>query len=524
MKEHDEIDEFFRNTFEDFRPDASHISDAGVFGFLKAKAAAKTTLLSKLGVSSYIAITTVTVATAVTTAVWYSSDDTTSKNAGNSQAVKPVIQESVASVDDSLPINDQTDKQTHNLVVTYPGSASDESPVIQGKRSASEKTTVKNGAYNQAPVIPNKKAILANPKKNNKTEPVYTSSETYARTIEDYLAEKFPVPVHFADPEAATPAEQNTSGIKASKMLVTNKVISGENDSVAETEEAIIYTEVVLPVDVSGQVNPSVNNADVQTRGNRNDSLQLAESGAVQEQATASANQLNTGIPVIHQKPIWPNHRVGLNAGSGFAPLSNAGGGMYTNSPVLGYPQNDILSGSVQNELLLALNYDYRLPDNIAFQAGLQYQTGGWDVTESWQFYNLYEDPDTSYYFLDTVDVYHQKVSFTAIGLSLATGYDFLFTDHWMLAFRMGLSGKHYRSESNEEDLLNYLSYKSERNAFVLSAFGRVEALYRFNKIGISLGISVNGRSSMTRSLDYAALYNNVSYGVDGGLHYFLGK
>lgn len=511
MKEHDEIDEFFRATFQDFKPDASHISDAGLSSFLKSQSAAKTSVFAKWGIGAYTTVGTAVVAASVVAVQLFSS--TPQKQTKVVSHIQPV------STEQSIAQQEFTDNETETsgqLILSQPDSTLNTTTEQLGTRTfkgssgtltepilTSTERHIDNTVQKRAG---NPKSVRKTPTSGNQQHKQPTAESI--RAIEDYLAEKYPVPLYFNPDDGAAPHSSTQSAVNGDTLA---------NEANAPAESAVLYTEVQIPLAAETGM-ATVAESSVTTTS------QTLESALPQDSGVVTLSNQELGYKINPAKTyVWPAHSVSVSGGLGFAALSKTGND-YASSPYF-YPYNAVISGSTDVEKMLALRYDYRLPGHIAVQAGLNYQTLGWDYVRSVIFIELLGNPDSSYYQLDTADAYRQQVSLRALGLSLATGYDILLSEKWMLGLRFGLSGNQYHSKLTETDLWNGTQDAySERNVFVLAAFGRFNAVYRFGKFGIGAGVSVNGRSAMTRALEYSEIYQNVSYGIDLGIHYYPGN
>lgn len=147
MKERNDIDELFRDTFEDFRPDSSHISDAGITAFLKSKAAAKAAIAGKAGVAGLVG--SVVVAAGTIAAVVLGTDGGSGEQIRKSPVMVHAGEadslEMLTSLTDSLSINGTEADTAFTLSDVFAGNDKFSKETITGEAPAVKNRFVQSG-------------------------------------------------------------------------------------------------------------------------------------------------------------------------------------------------------------------------------------------------------------------------------------------------------------------------------------------------------------------------------------------
>lgn len=504
MQEHDEIDGMFRNGLENFKPDASHLSYSALATAIGAKTAVATTttvvktgLFAKWGVAMYLGIATVVTGTGV--AIVYAPDhvavETNSKVILTASAeLKSELQLlSESSLNDSMIISEQelADSITEELTAATQ-SFNEITPIkdILGHRKSSFNTSVVN--LQKETVVPKQETMLyGNPASQASLIAKQESFSPIGLSVESKQLKAIQI-------RSAVVAESMTELPLRNKNSVPTTMVQS---SVNSTDSALAST--VIPA------------------------------GKVEETIVVPITDTSENTMRLMSRPpvVWPQSKFSLKASLGYVPLKtelieNENDGITDSIPALAYyyfGDKVILRPTVNNEFTTTFSYQKRLKNNMQLGVGVSYLQGGWDAFLDYsQEYWIDNGQGILVYQNDTTRIGEYNFDYRSFSLNLYTGYDFVFSEQLMVStsFGVGLNQLFMTKD--------YLSYASNdvtrinRSDFVVNGFGAADLTYRMNNLGFSIGASINGRTNLGKSIDGQLFYNNVSFGLNAGIHYFL--
>lgn len=505
MQEHDEIDGMFRNGLENFKPDASHLSYSALATAIGAKTAVATTttvvktgLFAKWGVAMYLGVATVVTGTGV--AIVYAPDHVAVET--NSKVIVTASTElkaelqllSESSLNDSIIISEQelADSITDELTAANQ-SFNEITPIkeVLGHRKSSFNTSVVN--LQKETVVPKQETMLyGNPASQASLIAKQESFSPIGLSVESKQLKATPI-------RSAVVAESMTGlplrNKKSVPMAMVRSSVNSEDSALAS---------IVIP---ASKVEAPVVEPATDTSGNAMARLKLPP-------------------PVV-----WPQSKFSLKASLGYVPLKtelieNENDGITDSIPALAYyyfGDKVILRPTVNNEFTTTFSYQKRLKNNMQLGVGVSYLQGGWDAYLDYsQEYWIDNGQGILVYQNDTTRIGEYNFDYRSFSLNLYTGYDFVFSEQLMVStsFGVGLNQLFMTKD--------YLSYASNdltrinRSDFVVNGFGAADLTYRMNNLGFSVGASINGRTNLGKSIDGQAFHNNVSFGLNAGIHYFL--
>lgn len=488
MKEHDEIDELFKNGLEDFQPDATHLHYAPIAQAVASKTvvtAAKVGFWSKFGLPLLLG-TTITSGTVVTIAL-------TSKQQVSLKTAIHHVQPVSAELSEESVIALNAEQQP------YSGSTSvDTTSVYQFNPEQLSKITQSKGLTNNNRFVtgPDKKHHERNNSARNSGLDVTTRKAKNADS-ELISGEK----VALSDAPKTVIARFIGSNIIGAEELATVPVYRRKGRMPATG-----YMEKNAPI------------ISLLASAHKTDSTNLEESDSVNSSALRV---------IMHPKPVWPKRELTIRAGLAYVPLQQETQ-LYSSLPDSIDPffwgsYDMVKRPSTKNEFLLSLGYQKQLPNKLELGAGFMLSQGGWRAFDDMVTHYWIDNQDGTFtFFHDTTTVGEWDVSYRSYGVNLSLGYHFPLSEKLAFGVNGGIAGSQVLVE-NKYRYYETNSITSTKNTrFALSLFALGEFTYRIGPMGFSAGVNLNGRSEFSRVFNAPGFYNNVSFGIHTGIHYYL--
>jgi hypothetical protein len=505
MQEHDEIDGMFKSGLENFKPDASHLSYSALATAIGAKTAvattttvAKTGFLAKWGITMYFGLATVVTGTSV--AIVYAPDQVTVET--NNKAILTATAElkeelqlmSESSLTDSTFISEAELSEISDEELT----ASIQS--FNAENPIDDMLSARKSSFN-TPVVSRRKETFVPKQETIQYGNLSSNVELLARQ------EPFSPSVisteskqRKATPFRSAVVEESMTGLplKNKKSAPMAMVLS----SVNSTDSA--HASTVVPAE---KVEETIVGPATDSSGN-------------------TLSRVMTRPPVV-----WPQSKFSLKAGLGYVPLKtelivNENDGITDTIPVLAYyyfGDKVILRPTVNNEFTTTFSYQKRLKNNMQLGVGVSYLQGGWDAFLDYtQEYWIDNGQGVLVEQNDTTRIGEYNFDYRSFSLNLYTGYDFVFNERLMVSTSFGVG---LNQLFMTKDYLSYASNDLTRinlSDFVANGFGAADLTYRMNNLGFSVGASFNGRINLGKSIGGQDFHNNVSFGLNAGIHYFL--
>lgn len=495
MQEHDDIDGLFKSGLENFKPDASHLSYGPLAQAIGAKTtvaattAAKSGFFAKWGMTMYFGLTTVAAGTGV--AIVYAPDHVAVE--ANS---KTILAASVQLKEELLLLGE--------LPVT------DSVLVNHGQFSSVEEETVSTVESNES--VQTKQGVS-------------TENATFKTVVSDHekettIAKQQPKQRALLTKEAETVTAHETK----LQPEFPSEIINRKANAIQSNVVAKSMTE--LPLKTQKPVQEQLQSLPV-------DSILVADATRLEEiigsPLTATDSVDNTMSRVVQQpSAMWAESRFSIRAGLGYAPLRTS---LVVNQEeyidslfFFEFYQNVIDRPSIKNEFSTSISYQKRLKSNLQLGVGLSYLQGGWkSFTDHSHYYYADNGLGDLYLVTDTVRVGERNITANCFSLNLFTGYDFVLNEKWMIGATIGLN---LNQLFVQNDFRNYSTNEVstvKKADFVIGAYGAVDLnYYMTSRFGLSIGASINGRANVAKAMGAGQFYNNASFGLNAGIHYFI--
>src|SRR3989338_1016411 len=498
MQEHDDIDGLFKSGLENFKPDASHLSYGPLASAIAAKTtvagtavAAKTGFFAKWGMTVYFGLTTVAAGTSV--AIVYAPDhvavETNSKAilAASMQVKEELQLLGELPVIDSVLVEEEGFSYEKENISTLESTETKQSESIVSL----EKNTFKT-------LVPAKKKEVTVPKKPAKQTDFSTDKVGIVTSSETVI-----------QPDLVPESINRTA-----RVIQPNVVAKSVAEFPLESKTVVQKKPQSSPIPVDSTINMA---EVIRTEG-----LSLI--------ALTATDSVENIVSRVIQRPavVWPKSRFSIKAGLGYVPLKTS---LVVNQEeyidslfFFEFYQNVVDRPVIKNEFLASMSYQQRLNSNLQLGVGLSYLQGGWkSFTDHTHYYYVDNGAGDLYLVTDTVRVGERNITANSISLHLFTGYDFALSQKWMIGTTIGLN---LNQLFIQNDFRNYSTnaITTVRKAdFVIGVYGTADLNYRMSsRLGLSVGASINGRSSVAKAIGAADFYNNVSFGLNAGIHYFI--
>lgn len=529
MKEHNEIDELFRDGLENFKPDATHLSSASVVALLSTKAAAstvvvKTGLLAKWGIGAYIGMATLVVGSTAAVVVYQTTNNpmkSTTPIAGiNSkhQAVDSVKQSlfvdslftlnSISEMDNSLQLDNETILNEGDQTTT----------IIQE----------------------------INPQFEQAVRPEQADRKVKSRFIDE--------PVQFESNLQLNQPQRQSKLLKKNQLqsfgtfanfakTQSNPNLATENPKIDELTASNSGVTKTIDPQVSSDIQPIAgikSGSEQRVDSLTNQSVVAETSLPVSteiETVNADLSAVGTGLayynPFLATEPIvstysWPRQHLSLKAGLGYVPLRTELSIYKENIEdtlllYYNFVETTYQRSSIKNEIGGSFNYQKAMRNNIVFGGGFNFTQGGWKAFTTVKDYFLVDDGFGNLTVVEELNETGEwDVTYKSVGLNLFTGYDFIFNDHWMIGTSIGLNANQVFSKNNFRNYSTGEIESSKFSGFALSVYGAFDLIYRMNHVGISVGGAINGRATTAKIINATDFYNTASFSLNVGFHYFL--
>ena len=523
MKEHDEIDELFRDGLQNYKPDATHLSSASVVALLSTKAAAstvvvKTGLLAKWGIGAYIGMATLVVGSTAAVVVYQSTNTpmkSTTPIAGMNakhQAVDSVKQSLV--VDSLFTLNSITeaDNSLQSDNETMLDEEDQTTTIIQQINPRSEQVARKI------------KSTFIDEHVQAESNLQLNQSQRQSKLVKKNQLQSFGTFAHLVKPQ--------------SKPIVTTE--DSKKDELTASNSGVTAT---IDPQASSNIQPTaeIKNGSEQAVDSLTNQAVVAETAlpvaTENETVNTDLSVVGTGLayynPFLATEPIvttysWPRQHLSLKAGLGYVPLRTELSVYKENIEdtlllYYNFVETTYQRSSIKNEIGGSFNYQKAMRNNIVFGGGINFAQGGWNAFTTVKDYFLVDDGFGNLTVVEEINETGEwDITYKSIGLNLFTGYDFIFNDHWMVGTSIGLNANQVFSKNNFRNYATGEIESSKFSGFALSVYGAFDLIYRMNHVGISVGGAINGRGTTAKIINATDFYNTASFSLNAGFHYFL--
>jgi len=523
MKEHNEIDELFRDGLENFKPDATHLNSASVLALLSTKAVAstvvvKTGLLAKWGIGAYIGMATLVVGSTAAVVVYQTTNtqvSSTPETAGSifKQQVIDSVQQSLF-VDSLFTLNSITEMDNP--------LQSDNEKIID---EVDQTTTIIQQINLQS------EQVVRKVKSTSIDEPVQLE-----RNLQISQSQR--------QSKLLKKSELNSSGAFANfSKTQSNAILTTEDSKTDELTASNSVAKTTIDLQVSNDIQSvdELKNGSEQTVDSITDQLVVAEAVLPvvtdNETVNIAVSAVGTGVayynPFLAIEPLsstysWPRQHFSLKAGLGYVPLRTELSIYKENTEdtlliYYNFVETTYQRSTIKNEIGGSFNYQKAMRNNLIFGGGFNFTQGGWKAFTTVKDYFLLDDGLGNLTLVEEVNETGEwDVTYKSVGLNLFTGYDFIFNDHWMVGTSIGMNANQVFSQNN---FRNYSSGELESTktaGFALSVYGAFDLIYRMNNVGLSAGGAINGRATTAKIINASDFYNTASFSLNVGFHYFL--
>lgn len=491
MQEHDDIDELFKGGLENFRPDASHLSYAPLASAIAAKTTvagtavvAKTGFFAKWGMSLYIGLATVATGTGV--AVVYAPEQVAVEaNSKTIVVASAQVKEKLefftkSPAGDTLVPNQEAFPPVEVHISLVESNETEETEQASNPEKRSLKALLSG---EQKETATSGKQAGRNTVSTDGTKPFVWSERAVERSLTVQTADE--TPMDFQPDEMA------------------------ENPAESTKQETMVQPDNIQPP--AAPLDSTITLAKIDTLP-----------------STATDSVLTSSNFYASRPVVWPRSRFSIKAGLGYAPLKTdlvVNQESYIDSMFLfEYYQKVIDRPTIKNEFMASFSYQKRVKSNLQLGVGLSYLQGGWkSFTDYTEYYYVDNGAGGFYLVVDTVKAGERDITFSSISLNLFTGYDFVLGNKWMIGTTIGTN---LNQMIIKNDFRNYSTNEVSgvrRADFLIGVYGTADLTYRVtDRLGLSIGASINGRANISRAIKANDFYNSASFGLNGGIHYFF--
>lgn len=496
MKEHDEIDELFRNGLEEFHPDATHLHYAPIANVVASKtvaAAAKVGFWTKFGLPLLLG-TTITSGAVVTVAL---TDDQEVSLKTAIHHVKPVSTELTEEMTEELTVGTNNDQQP------YYGSMSVD------KALANQIYSEQTEQIRQSRELANINTFAQSSDRNQKQQ-----NDRAGKPVVNVATKKA------KNGNFELISTEKTTIAEAPKTVIARFI--GSNIQGAEGLESVPVYRKKGRTPANGYMQKHAPLATYFAATQKTDSSSLLTSSLEADSSDQSALRV-----IMRPQPVWPKRELNLRVGLAYVPLQQESQ-LYSSLPDSIDPffwgaYDMVKRPSTKNEFLLSLGYQKQLANKLEIGAGFMMSQGGWRAYDDLVTHYWIDNQDGTFtFFHDTTTVGEWDISYRSYGVNLSLGYHFPLGDKLAFGVNGGIAGSQVLVDNKYRYYETNGITSTKNTRFSISLFALGEFTYRIGPIGISAGVNLNGRSEFSRVFNASGFYNNVSFGVHTGIHYYL--
>ncbi len=570
MKLDYDIDDLFKEQLEGLRPDASHLTYSNLVEQIGAKVGSETALsqssgfMAKLGILkgtfTLITVGVVSVSSLVLFSGSEKLDDYEADFLALNQLTELNEKRTINSVD--LPVDTHIEIVNHQKAMVIGEDKTDltqndsqNNTELDINLTEEKSNTLKTTQTRQTKKIPKSRVYLpaeSEPDTKQKQVSQHSSNTNQSLAIAKPNETKPSNPDEKTNSTPVTTDINKTNSAQDNPKIVETPELHDQSNSFSTNDESIAIkenseshtpdrtllkptdliasTDTVLPVQEDETIPETDDTETVEgSTGQDTTEILLAEEQTEFETDSNTVIQDTTlqsgGIPIQPlTKQQYPKHQIILKSGLLKVPVNQP-------EPLSADPsmippfmvQSFVSEHAADNEWASALEYQYS-SNNMILGAGMNYLSGSWNTKITGTASVLIFDTiGNTFVVTDTINLGAWNTTYQTIGLSLHAGYGYSF-NNFDLAGTVGIIGQQIKSENIYTDQSIEFNNQTTYNysGLAISTYASLDLTYRIKKVGISVGGTIQGRSSLSEVIKAEQFYDNSAFGVNAGLHYYF--